>query len=516
MKTHQQQPMPMNRIFLALAFLVGFAVSARAQEHLDFSGDRGNVHSPGWDAAMKLKGEPVEPKFARLGEEIKRFEFDNGLVIYLAEDHRLPLIDLQLIFRGGELYEEESVRGAAGFAGQQMRAGGTAELSPDDLEDRLAFLAASLSTSIGDDTGRAGLNVLTRDFAEGLDLLTQVLFQPAFDQERFELSKRSRMFSLRFQNDNPGQVLRREFNALVYGEDHPRGRRTTPEMIEKIDREMMLAAHDRFVRPNHAYLSVVGDFESKIMLEQLQEAFGAWEPGEDLDPVKIETDLTPRPGVYLVDRPVNQSSVAIGHLGVDRDNPDRFAIALMNSVLGGGSFSSRVTERVRSDEGLAYSAGTRFDTSGQEIGLFQGSVQTKTETTVQAIASILDEVRKIHAGGTISKNEFETARESVLYSYVFRFEDLSRNVSRLMQYEMEGRPTDIDRQEFEGYRQATPAALEAAAANYLRPDDLTIFVVGEAAKLEQPLSQFGTVTRIELKDTGGERQGGRRGRRGDR
>jgi len=515
MNTHQEQIMQRNRgsMFLAMLLLAVQPASARPQEeHLGFSGDRGDVHSKGWDAAMQLKGEPVEPKFARLGAEIERFELDNGLVIYLAEDHRLPLIDLQLIFRGGELYEDESVRGAAGFAGEQMSAGGTSKLSADELEDRLAFLAARISTSIGEETGRAGLNVLARDFDEGLALLTQVLFEPAFDPERFELSKRSRLFRLRFQNDNPGQVLRREFNALVYGEDHPRGRRDTPEMVEKIDRDMLIAAHDRFVRPNHAFLAAVGDFDSKEMLAKLEGAFGGWERGEDLDRVEIETDLTPRPGVYLVDRPVNQSSIAIGHLGVDRENPDRFAIALMNDVLGGGSFSSRVTERVRSDEGLAYSAGTRFDTSGREIGLFQASVQTKTETTAQAIASILDEIRKIQGGGTISRNEFETARESVLYSYVFRFEDLSRNVSRLMQHELEGRPIDIDRQEFEGYRRATPADLEKAAAKYLRPEQLTIFVVGDAAEIEESLEQFGPVTRVELEDDGGKRRGGRRGR----
>ena len=512
MNQYKDELMHRIRIALVLGLACGVSRSASAQDHHDFSGDRGDVHSAGWDAVMKLKGDPVEPKFARLGEEIQRFELDNGLVIYLAEDHRLPLIDLQLTFRGGELYETEATRGAAGFAGEQMRAGGTAKLTADELEDRLAFLAAQISTSMGDDSGRAGLNVLTKDFAEGLELLSQVLFQPAFDPERFELSKRSRLFRLRFQNDNPGQVLRRELNALVYGEDHPLGRRTTPEMIERIDRELLIAAHARFVRPNNAYMAVVGDFESKTMLEQLRSTFGGWEPGEQLEPVEMVTEMTPKPGVYLVDRPVNQSSIAIGHLGVDRDNPDRFAISLMNSVLGGGSFSSRVTERVRSDEGLAYSAGTRFDTSGREIGLFQASVQTKTETSAQAIASIIDEVRKIQAGGTISKNEFETARESVLYSYVFRFEDLSRNVSRLMRYEMEGRPTDIDRQEFDGYRKATPSDLEAAAAKYLRPEDLTIFVVGEADKIEESLQQFGPVTRIELKDTGG---GGRRSRRGD-
>lgn len=483
-------------------------------EH-SWKGQRGNTHSSGWLERMKLKGGPVTPRFPRLGEGIERHELENGLVVYLAPDPRLPLVRLDLLFSGGSDSELEGQRGVVGLTGSQMRSGGTESMAPDDLDDRLSFLATTISTNFGRETGRASLDVLKKDFAEGLRLFADVILRPRFDEDRFRLSKRNRSFRRRYQNDDPGRILSRELNALLYGESHPRGRRPFPPSMQEIERADLVAIHQHFVRPNRAFLSAVGDFEPAAMLAELRGAFGSWERGEDPPKTETEFDPKPKPGVYLVDRSVNQSSISLAHFGLTRDHPDRYAVTLMNTVLGGGSFSSRITERVRSDEGLAYSASSRFETNGREIGLFQATVQTKTETTAEAIASILDEIRSIRTGGTISQNEFETARESFLFSYVFRFQDLRRNVLRLMEYEREGRPLDTDRRDFEGYCAVRPADLERVSKKHLRPEDLTIFVVGNAKAIESQLEPFGAVHRIELKERRGEPGTGSRRRRRD-
>jgi predicted Zn-dependent peptidase len=494
----------LHRLLPVVVATAALSSLALAQDGHDWSkaSSRGNVHSPGWTDVMKLKGEPVEPRFPEVGKGIERHVLPNGLVVYLAEDHRLPLIRLEMLFRGGDYYESEGGWGVTGTMGQQMRQGGTASLTPDELDDKLAFLAAEVSTSFGDETGSASLDVLVKNFEPALALFADVVLKPRFDEQRLAIAKRRALFALAHRNDDPGQILGRELATLLYGANHPRGRQTTPEMVDAITRDALVSAHSRFVRPNNAWLAAVGDFDAKAMLATIETAFAGWAKGADVTTEWPKVDTTPKPGVYLIDREINQSNIAISHLGVNRDHPDRYAISLMNNVLGGGSFSSRVTERVRSDEGLAYSAGTRFDAGSREIGTFAATVQTKTETTAKAIASMLDEIRKIRVPRTLSRNEFETARESRLYSHVFGFEDRTQNVVRLMRHELDGRPADQDRRDFEGYKAVTPADVERVAQAHLRPEALTIFVVGNASDIGEPLKAFGPVTVVPLRDFG--------------
>ncbi len=504
-----RSPRTVPPAFLAaagLAFSLAFAQTPPPTSDLESfkTQGRGDVHSAGWAKVMQLKGAPVAPKFPEVGHGIERHVLPNGLVVYLAEDHTLPLVRVELLFRGGDDYESEADHGVARTAGSLMRAGGTESLAPDDLDDRLAFLAANVSTEIGEESGSASLDVLTKNLDAALPLFADVVLRPRFDERRLELAKRRAIFALVHRNDNPGEILSRELARLLYGESHPRGREATPDTVRAITRDRVVESWRRFLRPNQAWIGAVGDFDAKAMLGMISAAFGGWERGPDLPRDLPKPDRTPRPGVYLVDRPVNQSSVAVAHLGVNRDEPDRYAIDLMNVVLGGGSFSSRITERVRSDEGLAYSAGTRFDTSSREVGTFQATVQTKTESTVRAIQLILEEIKKIRTPGTLSRNEFETARESRLFSQVFRFESLPANVTRLMRNEMEGLPADQDRRDFEGWKAVTPPAIEAAATKHLRPGDLTIFVVGDAKQIAEPLKSFGEVHLVPLREFPGE------------
>jgi predicted Zn-dependent peptidase len=292
-----------------------------------------------------------------------------------------------------------------------------------------------------------------------------------------------------------------------------------------IDRDKIVAQHHKAYRPDHAYLTVTGDFDSKAMLARLRMLFGAWEKsGETLPPLPA-VKATPRPGIYVVDRDLEQSNIVLAHWGVDRTNPDRFAIDLMNDILGGGSFSSRVTERVRSDEGLAYSAGTSYGTSDREIGLFRASVQTKTESTVKAVGLLLDEIDKMRKGA-VSDNEFDTVREAILYSYVFRFDDAEQNVGRLMGLEIDGLPADWFEKEFAGYQAVTKEDVEKAARKYLHPDQLTIFIVGKLDAFRTELAELGEIHEIQLEEFemprgafGPDREGGgppgRGGRRGE-
>ncbi len=462
-------------------------------------GGRGDVHSPGFAEVMKLKGQPVAPRFPELGKEIDRRVLPSGTVLFLKEDHRLPLVRVEALLRGGEAYETAAQEGLTNFTTSQMRDGGTLIHPAQILDDRLSMLAARLSVSSGDETLSASLDTLSKHLDETLLLFFEVLTKPAFDPARLDLQKRRTLFSLWHRNDNPGAVLERELNHLLFGDGHPRGRSLTPERVEAIRREDLVATHRRLFRPDNLWITAVGDFRKEEMAGKLEAALAAWgRPEEPLtlpDPARAEAAA--RAGVYFVNTPINQSNIAIGHFGIRRDNPDRFAVDLMNRILGGGSFSSRITERVRSNEGLAYSASSSYPIFDRDVSVFQARVQTKTESTARAIAGILDEIRKMQAG-SISKNEFETAQESVLYGFVNRFDDPVQNVVRLMRLEVDGLPYDEDRRSFEGYSRLKPADVEAAARKYLRPADLTVFVVGDTAAMGEDLKAFGSATEVTI------------------
>jgi predicted Zn-dependent peptidase len=480
-------------------FLVANLPAQEAGHARGLAPGRGDVHSKGWDGAWKLRGAPLPPRFPEIGKDVRRIPLENGAILYVKEDRRLPLVEFEALVRVGDRYESAEEYGLAGMLGTMMRLGGTEKWEPQALDDRLAFLAANLSVGIGEDSGSVSLGLLSKDLAEGLEIFTEVLRRPRFDERRLELARRRAMNAILQRNDNPGQILRRELDALFYPADHPRGRSQTPQQLAGITRERLRDFYARHFRPENTRIAIVGDFDEGEMVERVRAALAGWERGgEPLGPpAKFEPEE--RPGIFVVRRDLNQSSISLAQPAIDRSNPDRYAVTMMNSILGGGSFSSRITESVRSNEGLAYSARSAFPTDDREPGLFQATVQTKTETTTRAVDILEEEIRRMKAG-PISKNEFDTAKESILYGMVFRNDRPSQVVSRLMRLEFEGLPADQDRIDFEGFSAVTPEHVVAAARKYLRPEDLTIFVVGDTEGFEAEAASRGAITRIEPKD----------------
>lgn len=451
---------------------------------------RGDQHSRGWEKALQLKGPPLPPKFPKVGTEIERVVLENGMVVYLQEDHRLPLLDAIVLVRTGTYYELPEELGTASLLGEVLRTGGTKNYPPETLEDRLDFIAANLNVSMQSEQGSVALNVPSKDSPEGLRILADVLRNPLFDASRLELAKRQAIFRLRASNESPEPIMRREFSRLLYTEAHPAGRTPTVEHLRQIQPEDLVRFYRKYFHPNQILLGLTGDFQKAAMLQTIRELFGDWPQEEVPLPPLPKANPQPKPGTYYVVKAATQSSLRLGHWGTNRDNPDRFAIELMDSILGGSDFSSRLGQRVRNNEGLAYDVGSYFPTSQRDISFFLVAAQTKTESTVQAIRSILDEIRKMTAG-PVSKNEFETAQEMFLYSYVFRFAEPARAMTALMRLEYESLPSDYLEKEFQGYQAVTPQDIERVARKYLHPEQLTIFVVGDYPKIAAELAKLG-------------------------
>ncbi len=464
-----------------------------------------NRHSPGWERAMALKGDPLPPKFPKLGAEIERVVLPNGMALYLQEDHRLPLLNAVAFVRTGTYYEPAAEIGRAGLVGEVLRSGGTKSFPPETLEERLDFISAELGVSMQPEECVVTLNVPQKDADEGLRILADVLRNPLFEASRVDLAKQQAMFRLRSSNDNPAPMIRREFNRLMFTESHPSGRTPTLEQIGQISRDDLVQFHGRFFHPNQIMLGLTGDFNKAEMLEKIRGLFGNWARSQVSLPPLPRVNPQPKAGVYYIPRELNQSTIRLGHWGTNRDNPDRFAIDLMDSILGGSSFSARLVKRVRNDEGLAYDVGSAFPTSQRDISFFLVVAQTKTESTVQAIDSILDEVRRM-ASAPVSRDEFDTAKEMFLYSYVFRFAEPGRAMSALMNLEYDALPADYLEKEFAGYQAVTPEDVARVAKQYLHTEQLTIFVVGDFPKFAEGLGRFGQareVTPLQFGPPGG-------------
>jgi len=230
----------------------------------------------------------------------------------------------------------------------------------------------------------------------------------------------------------------------------------------------------------------------------LEKVFGRWQPRPIDFPPEVKVKPQAKPGIYVIDRAdLTQTNIYIGHFGIRKDNPDRYALALMNYILGGGSFNSRMTSIIRSDMGLAYSVGSTFELNSRDIGLFYADCQTKTETTYKAVFNIIDQIKKITAG-EVTPEEFAFARDSYINRFVFTFTDPAGIVSSLMNLEYDGMPRNFYKDYIANIEKVTIPDILTAAKTYLRPDSLSIFLVGNRAGFEAEISQLGKITEIEL------------------
>src|SRR6185295_4541430 len=294
-----------------------------------------------------------------------RVVLKNGMVVYIAEDPTLPLVNIELTLRTGSYLVPAGKEGLAGLTGSQIRRGGTKTMTAEQLDEKLDFLAANVGTSIGETSGRASLNTLRDNLDESLKVFVEMLKEPRFQEDRLALAKEQALQEMKKRNDDSEDVEAREWNVLLYGEGHFSNRFTTAASIQSITRADLADFHRKYVHPANMIAAVSGSFSRAAMIQKLEAAFANW-PGTAavVPPVPSEIQ-TAAPGIYRIQKDVNQGRVSIGLPSVRRDDPDAYALEVMNEILGGSGFTPRITKTVRSDEGLAYSAG-----SGLRFGVY--------------------------------------------------------------------------------------------------------------------------------------------------
>ena len=440
-------------------------------------------------------------EFPPLGEitlpDVHRVTLDNGMRLILVEDRELPLIEMTALIRTGAVYEPADKVGLASITGEVMRTGGAGERSGDEIDALLEGIAASVESSIGQESGSASLSVLTPDLDVALSVLADVLMRPRFDPEKIELSRIQARSQIARRNDNQSAITAREFRRLIYGPDSPHSRIMEYATLDAIDRDDLVAFHQRFYHPGAVILGVWGDFEAEAMAQKIAKAFQGWEKRDAEAPPLPPVEYEHRSGVHLVARDdVNQSHIRLGHIGGLMNAPDYGALVLMNEILG-GSFGSRLMTEIRVKKGLAYSVFGVYATGYATPSLFAAGCQTGSGNTVLAIQAILGEIRRM-TEEPVTEDELEQARTGYLNSFVFNFDSKGDIVNRLLTYAYYDYPEDFLQQTRAAVEKATPADILAAARRVLRPDTVQILVVGRPDDFDAPLSEIGEVREIDI------------------
>jgi zinc protease len=458
----------------------------------------GQVEKPSDLKYPPLKFEPPDPKAFRM-------ELANGLRAYIQEDHSLPLVTVSAQVNFGNLYVPKEKEGLGSVMADILIKGGTKTKEGDTIQERIDFLGGSLSFFVSDRTSTLSLFVLSKDLDEGLDLFFDVLMNPEFREDALKLSRARLIEQLRQANDQPSTVLSREYGRLLYG-DHPLTWDPTRITYEGIAAADLKGFHGEYFFPKNIILAAAGDFNKTELKNKINKITAGWKNKSLKMPTLSKNFPQFEPGVYFIQKAINQGYVSLGHLGIEDTNPDYFAVQVMNFILGGGSFTSRITTKVRSDEGLSYNQGSRFTYTWGFPGTFSGYVQTKSATVGYAISLIMKEMERIRRE-PVADNEMATALNYYLESFSDNFQSTQATMSSFANLEMTGKPMDYYKTYRSKIQSVTKEKVMEVANKYIHPDKMAIMIVGDwepcnkgGDKLPGPLDKFGKVHRINLVD----------------
>ena len=441
--------------------------------------------------------------------EVYREELDNGVVVFIAEDRQLPLINIEALFAGGEFLNPEGSSGLAGVTAMLMRAGGTASLSAEELDERIEFLGAEISVSSSNTSSSASLNCLTTTFDDAFDLFVDVIKTPGFQESRVELERNNFLEAMKQRNDNPGSIVARELNNILYSDSYLSDEPTEHE-IRSMSVEQLKNMHQSIFSPNNLVLAVSGDFEREEMLQTLNSAFGQWSGAKEA-PSPPDVLSSYEPGIYYVDQDIPQGSVRIAIRTLKRDDVDAIASTIMNHILGGSGFTSRITRRVRSDEGLAYSAGSRFNAGVWSDGVWTGRFDTKSSTVAVATQIVFEEIERMK-NELVSEEDLNLAKSALSERLPLAFSSTDGMLGVFASDEL----TEQDAEYWKNYRaniqEVTPEDVKRVANRLLHPSQMAVLIVGDwdeikggdinkRATIEDIQSIFGgDVVEIPLKD----------------
>ncbi|MBZ5552351.1 MAG: insulinase family protein [Acidobacteriia bacterium] len=403
----------------------------------------------------------------------------NGLTLLVCERHNTSTISIEVSLLAGSRLETDEVAGLASLTGRLLTEGTTSR-SAEEIALTIESVGGSMDSGTGTEGAVVSASTLSRDFDLGMELCADVLLQPAFEVDRVTHEREKTISEIRSAQDRPRTVLDWKFNELIYG-THPLHRPSVgyEASVARIDRDQIVDFHRRFFVPGHCSVSVVGDFESEVIMPKLEKIFGSWTaiaspvpeiPGVERQATSIEE---------FVPMDKEQVNIYIGHLGIRRSNPDYYPLNVLDVILGSApGFTSRIPKRLRDEQGLAYSTFANItQSSGLDPGRFVAYIGTSPENRQRAIEGIFGEIRKV-VEQPVAPDELRDAKQYLTGSFVFQFQTNSQIAHFMILAERYGLGFDYVEKYPELINAVTIDDLSRVATTYLHPEAATVVVVG--------------------------------------
>lgn len=403
----------------------------------------------------------------------------NGMVLLVSERRAVPIVTVSMLIQAGSILDPPDKPGVANLVAELLPQGTKTRTAPQ-ISEAIEFVGGSLSVSAAHELTTISLSVLSKDLDVGLDLLADILLNPLFSPTDVQRKIQDVLAGIKRDQEDPGTVSWQAFLALIYGA-HPFGHPVegTEVSVPTITRDDLVRFHEAYYRPNKAIIAVVGDVSTGDLKRRLEARLGAWTPGgPSLTQFSLPALLTKRI-VRTIQRDVTQANITLGHLGVTRENPDYYAIQVMNYLLGGG-FNSYLVSKIREENGWAYDVGSAFS-PGKYAGEFSVSMQTKNEVAEQAIEAALVEIRRIR-DQPVGEQQLKDAKAYLTGSFPLRLDTSKKIANILASVEYYGLGLDYVDRYPSLINSVTAADVQRVAQKYLDPDRFALAVVADLTK----------------------------------
>jgi zinc protease len=438
------------------------------------------------------------PSAARVGRpDHRRWVLDNGLPVLAIPNPRIPAVVFSLLIRGGAACDGRRAGNASLTAGLLNK--GTRRRSAEELALAIESLGASYSSTTGWDSHQVTLMGLSEDAGTLLDLLAEIVREPVFSAGEFETLRARRLHAVTRALDQPSTMADWTFESRLF-QGHPYGHPLsgTVRSLSRLAGTDPEAHHHATFRPGEAILAAAGDLDPDWLARRVESVFASWPAVEAVAPVSAPPPAPAGRRVLLVHRDdLTQAQIRWGHLGLERGHPDYDTVRVMNDVLGGGGFSSRLMQRIRSEKGLTYGIHSSF-----EVRLWPGPFCISSFTPPESVTEILEEIESLvrryrEAGPT--DDELRATRSRFVGGYPLQFETPAQVASRLLEIERFELPADTIETYQDRIESVEVDDVRRVAKSFLHPEQATIVVVGNADAMGETLGRFGPMERFDAR-----------------
>jgi zinc protease len=413
---------------------------------------------------------------------IKTVTLENGLKVIVIEQPSLPIVQFSLRVRAGAIHEPTDRTGLATFTAMMLRQG-TTNRTADQISEAIDFVGGSLGASADVERTDVTARVLKKDFQVGLDLLADIVQNPNFPEKEIGIVRNQLLASVRGMRDDPSELASAHLDFALFGTIHPLGRSMSEQSVNAITRDDLVTFHGIYYRPNNAVLAVAGDVKADEVIAAVKKAFGSWQKG-DIPPAPLPEPVKLQGyKVRFVHKPgQTQTHIEIGHFGLAVTDPDYIPTVLANYVLGGGAFSSRLLQIIRSKAGKTYSIFSYFP-SYSFPGYFRISTFTRNDQAFETLQLVLDEFKKFKENG-ITQEELQAAQDNIAGSYILRLETLSGLTTTILNNDFYGFSMDRSRNWRKLVRSVTLEQANKAIKDRFDPENLAIVLLSDVKILE--------------------------------